>query len=93
MKVKLVICSNGTTQYHAETCNHTSPYADFDMVMDFNATTMKELFHEINLDFNQDFAHDYGMTPEEYVASRQGYEASFESGSVVQVFRCVKVGA
>jgi hypothetical protein len=90
MRIKLVTCSNGTTQYHSESCSHTAPYADGEMVMDFNATNMKELFHEINLDFNQDFASDYDMTVEEYVASRQGYEASFDTGSVIQVFRCVK---
>jgi hypothetical protein len=51
---------------------------------------MKELLHEIELEFNKDFASSDGMTPEEYVESGQGYIASFEKDSDLRVFRCIK---
>jgi hypothetical protein len=90
MKVRQVTCSNGRTEYHSESCNHTNLYADGVYMMHFNASNMKELLHEIELDFNQDFASDYGMTIEEYVESGQGYIASFEKDSDLRVFRCIK---
>ena len=88
--VKQVNCNNGTTEYHAESCNHTSYHADSSCIMDFNANNMKELKHEINIDFNKDFASDYDMTPEAYVASGEGYKASTQSGSDLRVFGCIK---
>lgn len=88
--VKQVCCSNGRTEYHAESCSHTNPYADGVYMMDFNASNMNELLHEIELDFNKDFASDYGITIEEYVESGQGYIASFEKDSDLRVFRCIK---
>jgi hypothetical protein len=90
MKVKQVTCNNGTTEYHTESCNHTSYYADGSYIMEFNASNMKELKHEINIDFNKDFASDYGLTPEEYVASGEGYQASTKAGSDVRIFSCIK---
>ena len=93
MRIKQIVCTNGTTEYHAESCNHTNPYADAAYIMEFNADSMKGLMHEINLDFNQDFASSEGMTPEEYVASGSAYIASFDKGSDLRVFRCIKVGA
>jgi hypothetical protein len=90
MKVRQVTCSNGRTEYHAESCNHTNLYADDVYMMHFNANNMKELLHEIELEFNKDFASSDGMTPEEYVESGQGYIASFEKDSDLRVFRCIK---
>jgi hypothetical protein len=90
MKVKQVTCNNGTTEYHAESCNHTNLYADGSYIMEFNASNMKQLMHEIELDFNKDFASSEGMTDEEYCASGDGYKASLEKGSDLRVFRCIK---
>ena len=90
MKVKQVTCTNGTTEYHAESCNHTNLYADGSYIMEFNASNMKQLMHEIELEFNSDFASSEGMTQEEYCESGLGYKPSLEKGSDLRVFRCIK---
>lgn len=92
MKIKVISCNNGTTQYHAESCNHLARNAHFPDIeeMEFNASSMKELIHLIEIEFNKDFASDEGMTPEEYVASGLGEKASFKNDEAIQVFRCIK---
>jgi hypothetical protein len=92
MKIKVISCNNGTTQYHAESCKHLARNAHFPDIeeMEFNASSMKELFHLIEIQFNNDFASDEGMTPQEYVASGLGEKASFDPNASLQVFRCIK---
>ena len=92
MKIKVISCNDGTTQYHAPSCKHLARNAHFPDTeeMEFNASSMKELFHLIEIEFNDQFANDEGMTPEEYVATGQGYKASFDPNETLQVFRCIK---
>ena len=92
MKIKVITCHDGTTQYHAESCKHLARNAHFPLTeeLEFNASSMKELFHLIEIEFNNDFAISEGMTAEEYVASGEGYKASFDANETIQVFRCIK---
>jgi len=93
MKIKVTDYSNGTHEFHAANCNHKKTIHSGNgdsFFKEFDASNKKELMHQIDLWFNQDFAHSNGMTPEEYVASGDGYKCSTESGSDLHLFPCVK---
>ena len=93
MEIKVTDYQNGTHEFHAIGCDHkkSNYFSEGDsFVKQFDASNKKELMHQIELWFNQDFASDYGMTPAEYIASGQGYKCSTTSGSELHLFPCVK---
>ena len=93
MKVKVIDYSNGTHEFHAVDCMHQKTIhssSGDSFIKEFDASNKKELMHQIELWFNQDFAESNQMTGEEYLASGDGYECSTESGSDLHLFPCVK---
>jgi hypothetical protein len=93
MKIKVTDYSNGTHEFHAVDCVHQKTIHSSNgdsFFKEFDASNKKELINQIELWFNKDFASSNGMTPEEYIASGDGYECSTESGSDLHLFPCVK---
>jgi len=93
MQVKVIDYSNGTHEFHAVDCVHQKTIHSNNgqsEIEEFDASNKKELIYQIELWFNQDFAGDNEMTPEEYVASGDGYICSTKSGSDLHLFPCVK---
>lgn len=89
MKVRVTSGSNGTTEFHNCGCSHDKGLGYTDEI-EMDATNLKELCHELELWVNEDFASDYGMTVEDYVASGEGYRVGTSKFYDFRVFPCVK---
>lgn len=90
MKVRVTDGSNGTTEFHNCGCSHDKGGFGYTYEIEMNATNLKELCHELELWANEDFASDYGMTVEDYVASGEGYRVGKEKDLAFRVFPCIK---
>ena len=88
MEVRSTDGSNGRWEFHAVNCKHNS--SGWGEIIEVEATNMKELCHQLELWFNDDFAGDYGMTVEEYVAEGLGYQITTDKDSEFRVFPCCK---
>ena len=92
MKIKAIHNSNCTTEYHKAECSHSKGiYHDHAYEIEVEASNIKELIHKLELELNSDFAGDYGLTPEEYVASGEGYRIYTTKGADFRLFPCVKI--
>lgn len=83
-------------EVHACGCAHTKRM-DYRIgsvgTMHYQGETLAELAREVELEFNSDFAGDYGLTPAEYIEEHGGYRAGTDIGSEIRIMPCVKIGS
>lgn len=89
MKVRATDGGNGTTEFHNCGCSHEKGYG-FSYEIEVDATNLNELCRELELYVNEDFAGDYGMTVEDFVAEGMGYSVGKGKDEAFRVFPCIK---
>ncbi len=79
-------------EFHEPNCGHLSRGVMPDGVYEteVEAHDLKSLIYALECEGNADFASDYGMTVEEYLASGEGYRIGTGRYSEWRVFPCVK---
>lgn len=91
MKIKEIIHTDGTCEYHAADCSHrkSDPFADV-YRYEIEASSIEDLCHKLELELNADYASDHDMTVEDYVAQKLGWVIGTTKDFDHRVFPCIK---
>lgn len=91
MRVRVTDNGRGEHEFHQVGCRHRMMgFYNDTYEIELEASTRAELVHALELWINEDFATDYDMTVEDYVAQGMGYQVGAEPGAEWRLFPCVK---